>query len=389
MKSNRAIFTIITKSYLAFVRVMAKELRTRHPEMPFYVFLADRPDGSFQPEQEPFAIIPLEEYFPAELMPTMTGYYTAYEFCNALKPFAHLHLAAKIGAERWFYLDSDIFVCGSFNSLFEELDGCSILLTSHILKPVALEISERMELSFLRAGTYNGGFVGLKNTAVATAFLHWWQERLVWNCLSAEPGLEVDQSWLNFVPLLFPEVKVLKRPEVNVAYWNLHERELELDAVGDVRVAGTKIPFLHFSGWDWRDPEKISKWYYPEDISKQGSSSLGSSAGAWHFLRDTYRQCLLDESVATTSAWPYSFGKSADGQDISPAMRRKFLNHCRVNRGQSPAINIFSNPELFRDPPPKPASPVSLMDASTIFCGALLRALGLRKADPRKVIAGK
>ena len=367
MALNKVIFTIITKSYLAFARVMAKELRARHPEIPFYVFLADRPDGFFQPEQEPFTIISLDEFFPSALMPTLTGYYTAYEFCNAARPSAHLYLANKIGVERWLYLDGDIFVCGEVDSLFEELDDCSILLTSHILKPVEIRISEQLELNFLRAGIYNSGCVGLKNTATTIDFLHWWKERLIWNCLHCEPGLEVDQSWLNFVPVLFPEVKVLKRLEVNVAYWNFHERELELDANGEVRVAGVRIPFLHFSGWNWRDPEKISI---------HASPILGSSMKAWNNLRDTYRQRLLDESVETTITWPYSFGKTTDGQDISPSMRRNFLNYCRKNAGQPLEANLFSNPELFSGPSTKS---LSLKVASRNFGGALLRMLKLRK----------
>lgn len=367
MKSNRAIFTIVTKSYLAFARVMAKELRARHPEMAFYVFLADRPDGYFQPENEPFIAIPLEDFFPSALMPTMTGYYTAYEFCNALKPFAHLYLASKIQAERWFYLDSDIFVCGSFDSLFEELNNSSIVLTGHILKPVELVISEKLELNFLSAGIYNGGFIGIKNTAVATSFLSWWKERLIWHCLKDVRGLEVDQSWLNFVPVLFPEVKILKNPEVNVAYWNFHERELELEANGDVRVAGIRIPFLHFSGWDWREPEKISK---------HGSPDLGKSARAWNHLRDTYLQCLIGESVQTISGWPYSFGKTTDGRDIPPAMRRNFLDYCRRRVGHPLEVGLFSNPDFFRHP----QNPISLKVASRMWGGALLRALGLRKA---------
>jgi hypothetical protein len=120
--------------------------------------------------------------------------------------------------------------------------------------------------------------------------------------------------------------------------------------------------------------EKVSKWLDPKKNSKQGLSDSESSAGAWHHLRDTYLQRLLDESVPTASAWPYSFGKAADGRDISPSMRRKFLNHCRENRGRLLETNIFSNPELFCDPPSK-----HVTTAARIFCGALLRAFGLKK----------
>jgi hypothetical protein len=203
---------------------------------------------------------------------------------------------------------------------------------------------------------------------VAIDFLRWWQERLVWYCLSGGPGLEADQSWLNFVPMLFPEVKVLKQLEVNVAYWNFHERELELDANNIVRVAGKPIPFLHFSGWNWDDPGIVSK---------HASPVLGNSARAWNWLRDTYRQRLLDETVQITSLWPYSFAKTGAGEEITPAMRRKYLVYCQEQSAQSPEFTVFSNPELFSDPPIS-SGPISLKMASRNFLGALLRALGWR-----------
>ena len=37
-----------------------------------------------------------------------------------------------------------------------------------------------------------------------------------------------DQRWVDFVPSLFDHL-ILKDPGCNVAYWNLHGRELTLD----------------------------------------------------------------------------------------------------------------------------------------------------------------
>ena len=42
-------------------------------------------------------------------------------------------------------------------------------------------------------------------------------------------GLFVDQRWVDLVPALFDDYVVMKRAGLNVAYWNLHERSIELD----------------------------------------------------------------------------------------------------------------------------------------------------------------
>jgi len=372
MAANRAVFTIATKSYLAYARVMGKEMGARHPETPFYVFLADQPDGCFEPDQEPFTIVPLKDFFPPELMATMPGYYTAYEFCNALKAFAHFYLAEKIGTERWFYLDSDIFLCGSLEPLFKDLDDCSILLTSHILKPFDLRISEQLELNILRTGTYNGGFVGLRNTGVAMKFLSWWKERLIWHCLGDQPGLEADQTWLNFVPVLFPEVKILRKPEVNVAYWNLHERELELEADGDFRVDGVQMPFLHFSGWDWRNPDQVTRHV---------RIILGNSTKAWVSLSRAFAARLEEASIQTTSAWPYSFSKSSNGREITATMRRNFRYHCLKRRDQPIETTVFAKPEMFHKLEDRPTPMSSSRKWVKARIKALLRTIGYRRTD--------
>jgi hypothetical protein len=68
----------------------------------------------------------------------------------------------------------------------------------------------------------------------------------------------VDQNWLNFVPLFFNNVQVLRHPGCNVAYWNLHERRVEKKD-NDYIVNEEPLIFFHFSGYSMHQPQKISK----------------------------------------------------------------------------------------------------------------------------------
>ncbi len=66
-----------------------------------------------------------------------------------------------------------------------------------------------------------------------------------------------DQRWVDFVPSFFDH-HILKDPGYNVAYWNLHGREVFND--GDrYLVNGVPLRFFHFSGFDARKPWLLSK----------------------------------------------------------------------------------------------------------------------------------
>jgi hypothetical protein len=53
-----AACTIVAKNYLSFARVLARSFHAHHPDLPFFVLLADEVDGYFDPAQEPFQLIP-------------------------------------------------------------------------------------------------------------------------------------------------------------------------------------------------------------------------------------------------------------------------------------------------------------------------------------------
>src|SRR5262245_29611445 len=53
--------TIIFKNYIAMARTLANSFHKVHPDVPFFVLLVDRIDGYFQPENEPFCTIGIEE----------------------------------------------------------------------------------------------------------------------------------------------------------------------------------------------------------------------------------------------------------------------------------------------------------------------------------------
>jgi hypothetical protein len=56
-----AVCTTVSKNYLAFARVLSKSLREQHPSAKIFVLLVDHLEGAFDPANEPFELIEIEE----------------------------------------------------------------------------------------------------------------------------------------------------------------------------------------------------------------------------------------------------------------------------------------------------------------------------------------
>ena len=66
--------------------------------------------------------------------------------------------------------------------------------------------------------------------------------------VQVDKGLFVDQIWLNYAPLYYDRVFIIRHLGYNIAYWNFHERSIE--QMGGRWFVNKKFPlkFFHFSG---------------------------------------------------------------------------------------------------------------------------------------------
>jgi len=336
------IFTIVTKSYLAYAKALAVKVEEFHPGSGFTIFVVD-PDGMGDEANGTTAEIrSAADLFEDDTFRLMTGYYTADELCNACKPWAHSALLCDKSTNTTLYLDSDIFLTGSLAPLLDDVGEKAILLTPHVFDAGADHGSEVLDRALLHGGIYNGGCLVLSRSLEADSFLVWWKDRLRYQCLRDVPSLCVDQPWLNFIPAFYSSdaVAVCRRPGVNVGHWNMHERELRL-AVGEFTANGEPLTFLHFSGWDWQNPQSPSRHAITESAK---SSEAWSEAGV------LYAQLLINQGIEQSSCLAYSFGSANNGTPITVEMRRRFLEHVKAGNasfGQLGVPTIFTNPEMF------------------------------------------
>ena len=290
-----AACTIAAKATLPSARVVAASFAEHHPDVPFFVLLADEVEGSFDPAAEKFEIVGLDELDLPDLR-TRCFRYEREQLSFALTPTLLRHLLGQ-GFERVLFIKQESLVCGSLDVAVAGLDDSAVLLTPHLLQPLGTD----RELNILMSGVYNLGFLGVADRDSAHRFLEWWETRLGTDCRHAlEEGLHWEQRWADLVPSLFEDVGVLRDERVNVGHWNLPERSVE-----DCRL-------FRFSGYQPDTPERTTRY---NDRLETGALD----GAAVYFTR--YREALLGAGWAAARAWPFAFDRFADGTPIPPVVR--------------------------------------------------------------------
>lgn len=324
--TERVVCTVATKNFLAHVRTLASSLLKHNPDVTFYLLLADKPDGCFDPQNEPFHILTVDDLGHQDAIAKMSFYYNPFEFCNSLRAYLHDYLLNNTDTQSWLYLDSDIMVFSSLDTIFNQVEQFDIVLSPHALTPVPSEQID-LELSFLRAGVFNSGFLGLSRSEKTRSFVEWYKHRLTYysfDDLGAGHirGLFVDQKWLNLAHVYFDASSLLTHPGANIGHWNLHERQLTGDLHQGFFVNGQPLLFCHFSGWDIEAPYKVSKY----------SSFYGNyNTPAWIDIVTLYKYYLLSNEYERISLYPYSFGYFDTGEPITTAMRREYYDKLMHN----------------------------------------------------------
>lgn len=242
-------FTICANNYIYKAQVLADSIQ-HTSAIPVYLVLADERSDLIDYSSLNFAGIINPEDLAIPNLQWMKENYNVIEFSTAVKSFAFTYFFEKTASDHIFFFDPDIKVYQPLHDLAIFWDKASILLTPHILTPLPFDNKFPGENLFLNHGIYNLGFLGLKKGKVTDALLQWWNKRMTEHCIiSLAHGYFVDQIWFTMVPGLFGDTAVIPHPGCNMAYWNLHERQLTT-ADGKYQVNGQPLIFYHFSGVD-------------------------------------------------------------------------------------------------------------------------------------------
>lgn len=257
-------FTLCSNNYLAQAKTLGDSIKRTNPDYLFFIGLNDALSDEIDYEKEIGHSIILSNEIGIPDFDDLWKRYSIIEFNTCVKPFYFQYFITKYSAiEYIFYFDPDIYIFNNLRHLEHEFEEeTKILITPHILSPIAIDGKTPGENIFLNFGIFNLGFLGLKSPGLSHDFLEWWKER-TYRLGFNQPGngLFVDQLWFNLVPLFFKSVKISKHPGLNMAPWNLHERVLK-ESKNKLFVNKIfPLIFYHFSNYKYSDPEIIANHY--------------------------------------------------------------------------------------------------------------------------------
>lgn len=244
-------FTICSNNYIPKSQVLCTSIKKVSATNVFLV-LADKKNDAIDYSTLGFDKIIYAEDLPIADLQWMKEHYNIVEFNTALKSFAFEYIFSNTNFNAVYYFDPDIKVYQPIEELDATWTDYKIILTPHCLTAIPFDNKFPGENLFLNHGIFNLGFIGLRRSSVADEVVKWWNERLLKNCIiDLKEGFFVDQIWANVLPVYYPESTFICRLlGANMAYWNLHERKLEI-VENQYRINRTeKLFFYHFSSFD-------------------------------------------------------------------------------------------------------------------------------------------
>jgi FkbM family methyltransferase len=313
-KRKIGVFTIASKNYLAYARVLLKSVAAVHPEYSLYLLLVDKVGGAFDPAGEAFDVVESDAIGIRHLV-DMALRYDIMELNTAVKPFMFRWLLENTDLDSIIYIDPDVRVYSRFDVLQAVLaTDYSMVLTPHITNPVE-DGKNPNDHHMLQAGVFNLGFAAINRCDEARRFVEWWARRLETQaCSDVARNLFTDQRWCDLAPCFLDRLHVLKRPGYNVAYWNLTEREITREN-GAWYINGEPLVFFHFSGISVAQ-ESV--------VSKHQNRFEWADLPAFKPLFDDYRRALIQEGWEHTRSWDYAYGRTSEGSPIPGIVRRLY-----------------------------------------------------------------
>lgn len=304
------IFTACSVNYLEKAMAMCQSARAHHPGVDLVILLVDRKRPVTIATPGVRLLWAEDVGFPDFLQCAFK--YNIIELNTALKPFVAMKLLER--HRKVIYLDPDVCVFSTLDSVIHALDKHATVFTPHALSPY-VGAGRPSDQDLLRFGCFNLGFFAANNSADALALLGWWHHQCVDSCFyEPQVGLGVDQKWIDLAPAFFDGVYILKDPGLNVAFWNLHERYLYSSPAGWRVNDAFPLGFVHFSSFVEADRTAIAdkQTRYP-------------AASRPDFLEagEVYRRYLeMAKNSVMVDDLTYGYAHFDDGTAISPALRR-------------------------------------------------------------------
>ena len=308
-------FSSFNFAYLNRARVLFASVRRYHPDWHIVALITDKPPEGFAWDiaNEPIDEVVYAEDLQVDNVKAWLFKHDVVEVCTAVKG-PYLLQACDTQADIVVYLDPDTCLFGPLDPIVEILQSSDIVLTPHQTVPDALpEAIIDNEITSLKTGIYNLGFLAIRTTGEGRRMAQWWSDRLKLFCYDDIPmGLFVDQRWCDHVPSFFNKVHILRDPGYNVASWNLSHRKVTMNAGGGVDVNGLPLRFWHFT--------KLGP--LGDTMTRRYAKDNFQVYELWNW----YRTQVKDATPADLEPGYWHYGKFESGTKIQKSYRLLYRN---------------------------------------------------------------
>jgi hypothetical protein len=163
------------------------------------------------------------------------------EYYFTCSPAWMLYVLARETDTEWVtYLDGDLYFFSSPEVIYDELKDAVVAIIPHRYAP---NLEERRSF-----GTYNVGWVGVRNGPDGIAVIKWWRERCIEWCHDYVDGDRyADQGYLDSFSRLSSRVRAIENIGANLAPWNIANYHIDFRD-GRVMIDATPLVFFHFQG---------------------------------------------------------------------------------------------------------------------------------------------
>lgn len=349
---------ISTSDYTSSTNHLLRSLERFHHNATIHALI---PDSEFREAKDRVSSPTLRYYSLADVLAecslsSFAFQYTPFELCCALKPYLMIKALKNTNADFLVYLDGDMEVFAPLDSLFDH--SADIFVTPH---PISSDVTKNRNYDYRSirlAGIFNAGFVGVKRLGPGSKmFLDWWSERLAFNCIngptnSEQDDLFVDQKWLDLVPSIFPNTRIVQSKAVNAGHWTISQGEITFDE-DHMLVDGEPLRLFHYSGY-----YKESGAIRPDDVlCKYATREFHETHLAidvceryFGFIENylnRLNEVSYDLDDGLTKIKTIDLLKYNDGTEIDPSDRRLFLSLRKVFEDKI-TVDPFGIPNYFR-----------------------------------------
>ena len=254
-------FAIVNESYLPYAFATRDSFIKHNSNYEFYIFIHGTISEGCKLTGN---IISVKEYIGEKKYNSLNPSYSVFERSCALKTIIASEIANQnIEFTKIIYVDSDLYFVHPLSESIENDLSSSIFLTPHTFSPV-IGVPYINDLFILSSGVFNAGFFEINNTEESKKALDFLNEYMYEFCTfrrGTYPTVFVDQMYLDLIPAYFENYRMIKHEGYNMSFHNLHERGLKNDSGNWQSDRGTNLIFFHFSGVDFEQSERCSKYY--------------------------------------------------------------------------------------------------------------------------------